>query len=215
MAQCPDGISQGPIWGPILFNVFISDVDSGIACTISKSEDDTKLSDTVDTPERQDAIQRDVDKLEKWTHMKFMMFNKAKCKALYLGWGNPQDQHRMGVEGIETSPVEEDLEVLVGEKLDMSRQRVLTAQAANRILGCIGRNVCSRLSARILPFCSILTRPRWESCIQLWRPQHKQDMELLERVQRRATKMITGMEHLSLEERLRGWRLFSLEKRRL
>jgi len=53
------------------------------------------------------------------------------------------------------------------------------------------------------------------SCIQLWRHQHKKDMELLEQVQRRAMKMIQGLEYLSYEERLREFGLFSMEKKRL
>ncbi|KAK4817092.1 hypothetical protein QYF61_027923 [Mycteria americana] len=190
---------MGSVLGPVLFNIFINYIDSGTKCTLSKFADDTKLSGAVDMPEEWHAIQRDLDKLKKWARVNFRRFYKAK----------------LGDEGIESSLVEKDLRVLMDEKLDMSRQCALASQKANRILGCIKRSVASRSREVILPLCSALVRPHLQYCIQLWSPQHRKDMDLLELVQRRATKMIRGMENLSYENRLRELGLFSLEKRRL
>ncbi|PKU43066.1 hypothetical protein llap_6639 [Limosa lapponica baueri] len=117
--------------------------------------------------------------------------------------------------GREWNPEEKDLEVLVNKKLNISQQSALATQKTNSILGCIERSVASRSREVILPLYSTLVRPCLEYCIQLWGAQRKKDMYQLEQVQRRTTKMIRGLQHLSYEDRLSILGLFRLEKRRL
>ena len=134
---------------------------------------------------RQDAIQWNLDRIEQWAQVNFVMFNKSKCETLHLGQGNPHYQYKLRDERIECSPGKKRPGVLVNGKLDMSQPCALTAQKANRILGCIKRSMASRSREVILPLSSVLVRPHQH---QMWSPQYRRDMDLLQHIQRRATK---------------------------
>ena len=144
------GVPQGSVLGLIFINIFISDIDSGAECTLSKFVNDTKLWGAVRTPEGQDAIHRDLDRLKHWVQVNLMRFNKSKCKILHLAHGNSHCQYKLGDERIESSPAKKDLRVRVDEKLNMRQQYALTAQKANHTLGCIKRNTTSRSREVIL-----------------------------------------------------------------
>ena len=138
------GVPRGSIRGPALFTILVTDLDAGVERTIGKFADDTKLGGAVDSLEGQEALQRDLARLEHWAIVNGMQFNKSQGWIPPLGQSNAGHRHQLGEEQLESSPAARDLGVLVDSKLSMSQQRALAAKRAKRILGCIKRSITNQ-----------------------------------------------------------------------
>ncbi|CAM5084507.1 unnamed protein product [Eretmochelys imbricata] len=196
--EVTNGVPQGSVLGPILFNLFITDLGTKSGNVLIKFADDTKMGGIANTEKDRDIIWEDLDDLVNWSNSNSMKFNSEKCKVMHLGINNKPGMHHL-----EVTEEEKDLGVLVDHRMIMSHQCDMAVKKANEVLGCIRRGISSRDKEVLVLLYKALVRPHLEYCVQFWSPMFKKDEFKLEQVQRRATRMIRGMKNLSYERRLK------------
>ena len=145
---------QGSVLGPILFLVYINDLEEGVTGKILKFADDTRLFRKVKEIGDKQNLQEDIDKLVKWPEKWQMLFNFGKCKCLHTGPGNTGMNYEMGgtilsktVNGVK----EKDLGVTMNANMKVSEQCRIAASKGNQVLGMIRRNITYKEKSLIIP----------------------------------------------------------------
>ena len=221
-APVTSGVPQGSVLGPTLFIIFINDIDcvvDGISSRLSKFADDSKLYRCVNDCSDRDSLQTDINALFTWSEDWQMCFNKDKCKVIHFGKKNEMFNYTMGGYApagcvLARSEEEKDLGVLIHESLKPSSQCAKAAKKANQVLGQMARAFTYRDKSTWVKLYIQYVRPHLEYAIQAWCPWTDADIEILENVQRRAVRMISGLQSSTYENRLAEIGLMSLVTRR-
>lgn len=209
------GVPQGSVLGPLLFVMYINDLDLGLSSKVSKFADDTKLGIDAADPESVRALQGDLTAIGEWSTVWQMPFNLDKCHVLHVGTANQAENYSLL--GLDLSSVnqERDLGVVIKADLKSSAQCIAAEQKAQKILGYIKRVFRYRNKRTVLALYRALVRPLLEYGAQFWSPVRRVDVERLEKVQARATKLVPSIRHKGYQRRLADLGLFTLEQRRL
>ena len=209
------GVPQGSVLGPVLFLVYINDIDEGVTSIISKFADDTKIANAVVSNDQVIEMQNNLNKLLEWGQTWQMNYNTDKCKVLHIGYRNAKANYTLDGSQLKKVDSEVDLGVTISSNLKPSQQCSEVVKKANKVIGLIGRSFEYKSKDTILTLYNSLVRPLLEYCVQAWCPYYQKDIEKLERVQRRVTKMVPSLRNKSYEDRLKELNLFSLTQRRL
>ena len=206
---------QGSVLGPILFLVYVDDLEEGVTGNILKCADDTKpfrkTKAIVDKQTFQDGIDKLVRLSEKWK----MLFNFGKCNCLHTGPGNTGMDNEIGGTILSKTVNGKYLGVSMNANMKVSEQCIIAASKGNQVLGMIRRNITYREKSWIVPLYKAIFRPHFKYCIQAWSPYLRKDIDMLEKIQKRTTKLIPGLRDIRYEERLKECGLTTLETRRL
>lgn len=209
------GVIQGSVLGPLLFLIFVNEIGCNIISSIISSfADDTKIAKRVNNPADSEMFQTDIYNLNKWSKEHGMQFNLDKTKIMHLGSKNNLYNYTLEGVNINQTNQEKDLGILIHDSMKMGPHVTSIVKKANKMLGLISRSLSYKSSKNIIPLYKSLVRPILEYGSPFWNPYLQKDIDSLERVQRRATKMIPWARNMEYGERLRALGLQSLEDRR-
>ena len=213
-ANVISGIPQGSVLGPILFIIFINDLPDVVSSTVQIFADDTKIYRTINNIGDTIILQEDLNKLQQWSTKWQLKFNAKKCKVMHLGSRNSKAEYAMEGTTLNTVIEEKDLGVLIDEELKFHKHVSAAVAKANQILGIVKRTF-DTLDEELLPLVyKHQVRPHLEYGNAIWHPRYVADMKKVERVQRRATKIIPELRDKQYEKRLQSLNLYSMEYRR-
>ena len=208
------GVPQGGVIGPQMFVLFINDMPEVATSCIEMFADDAKIVKAVLTEQDRSDLQEDLDNLQTWAITWKMKFNTDKCKVLHLGNQNPRYEYRMGDTCLEAVREENDLGVIVDEKLKFDTHTVTQANKANRVLGLVRRTFDNMDEEMLVLLYKSLVRPHLEYCHAVVYPQYVKQEKMFEAVQRRATRLVSKIRKKEYPERLEKLKLPSLAYRR-
>lgn len=213
--QVTSGVPQGSILGPTLFIAAVYTIPEVVKSSVAIYADDTKLYRAIATPADTEALQNDIDALFDWSEKWQLPFNTKKCKVMHIGVSNPEHEYTIAGQRLEKTTEERDLGLLVDNNMMFHAHAASAVAKAFRTLGVIKRTFMN-LDQETLPLLfKTMVRPILEYGNCVWGPIYCGDQDRVERVQRRATKMIAAIRHLPYEERLERLNLPSMYHRRL
>ena len=208
------GVPQGSVLGPILFILYINDLPDAIKSSCKIFADDTKLIQAIRDLKSIEHLQQDLEALQNWSKTWKLEFNASKCKVLHIGKKNPLASYSMNEKELTSVKEEKDLGCIMRADLKQSSNIKHHISKANRLLGMIRRTFTYLPKESFLLLYKTYVRPRVEYCQQAFYPYLKKDCREIEKVQRRATKLVKDIADLPYEERLKKLGLFSLKYRR-
>ena len=220
------GIPQGSVLGPILFVIYINDLPDVISSYAFMFADDTKLYRPITCTIDPTVLQSDLDSLQDWSSKWLLMFHPDKCKSMTVCKSTscqastyslkPNDRNSQDPrKPLNTCKEEKDLGVTFDNQLSFSPHIYNQINKANKLLGMIRRSFIHLDDNIFLPLYKSIIRPHLEYAVAVWSPTKAKLIEDLERVQRRATKLLPHLAHLSYPDRLKHLRLPTLAYRRL